>query len=132
MSTVVNKVSEKLLEYGIKIYNQYPTKNDQYVFWTKHMILFVDNNEDVSISFQATSKPDDVARNILILKEIEEIKHIHLMESFIFTDNRELIHGDEAFDLVRRSIENGAIKDHEKQLMYSSLLTKTDGELYTC
>jgi uncharacterized ubiquitin-like protein YukD len=129
---MISKIEGKLLQYGFEIYEQHPPdENGTYIILTKDMILFLYADYDLGVSFQATTKPDVVARDILILKEIEGLKQIRVMESFIFNDKKQLVHGDEAFDLIKKSIENGAIKELNQQLKYSSLLT-SNGELYRC
>jgi len=69
MSDLLDKIKNKLLEYGFDIYDQYKVENDDYLFLVNDMVIIVNmKTHKTSISFQATTKPDVVATNILILK----------------------------------------------------------------
>lgn len=128
MNKLVNKIKGKLLEYNFEIYNEYPVENGEYLLLVNDMLIFVNMKQKyINISFQAVTKPDIVANNILILKEIVDTCDINIMDSFIFTKKNKVIMGDEAFDLIKKSIENNAIKDYDKQMSYVSILTDTKG-----
>ena len=91
MTNLVEKIELKLEEYGIAIFDRYEIENNDYVFIVEDMFIIVHKNmKDISISFQVSTKPDVVASNILILKEIKYIKNINIMEVFAFTDEKRL------------------------------------------
>jgi len=127
MSSMLTKIEEKLLEYGFDIYDQYKADDEQWLFLVTDMVIFVDvNTGETNISFQATTKPDIVANNILILKEIPDLDDLRVMDSFIFNDSKQMIRGDEAFDLIQSSIENKAVEKYVKELTYASVLNNSD------
>jgi len=127
MSDLLTKIEKKLLEYGFDIYDQYKVEDEQWLFLVTDMVIFVDiNTGETNISFQATTKPDTVANNILILKEIPDLDDLRVMDSFIFNDNKQMIKGDEAFKLIQSSIENKAVEKYVKGLTYASLLNNSD------
>ena len=127
MSDMLIKIEKKLLEYGFDIYDKYKVEGTQFLFLVNDMVIFVDEETDeTSISFQATTKPDVVANNILILKEIPELDNIFIMDSFIFNDKKEMIRGDKAFKLIEESIGNQAVDEYIKELTYASVLKNAE------
>lgn len=127
MSDMLTKIEKKLLEYGFDIYDQYKVEDEQWLFLVTDMVIFVDiNTGETNVSFQATTKPDIVANNILILKEIPELDDLRVMDSFIFNDYKQMIRGEEAFELIQSSIENKAVEKYVKELSYASLLNNSD------
>ena len=131
MSYLLTKIEKKLLEYGFDIYDQYKVENDDYLFLVNDMVIFVNmKTKETSISFQATTKPDIVATNILILKEIPALSKMYIMDSFIFTDERQMLRGEEAFELIRKTIEKSAVDKYVKELTYATILNNTNG--YKC
>jgi len=128
MSELTDKIKKKLGEYGIKIYDHYQGEiEDEYIFLAEDMVIFArDKNKEVGISFQATTKPDIVANNLLILQEVEEIESIDIMESFVFNEKRQMISGDEAFNLIIKSIKSQAVKEYAEHLCFREILEKSN------
>ena len=128
MSELTDKIGKKLNEYGIKVYDHYQGEDiDEYIFLVEDMVIFArDKNKEIGISFQATTKPDIVANNLLIIQEVEEIESIDIMESFVFNEKREMVSGDEAFDLIKRSIQNQAINEYAKEMCFREVLEKSN------
>lgn len=123
MGKLVAEVEKKLVEYGIDIYDHHAIENDEYIFLAEDMIIYArDKKKTMSIAFQATTRPDIVANDILILLEIDELNNLDIMESFIFNEKNEMIYGDDAFDLVLQGITNLAIKDFSIDKVYESIL----------
>lgn len=125
----IQMVNNKLNEYGFQIFNHHEAEEDQYVFYCEDMILCILNETELSISFQATTRPDSAAINTLILKEIPGLD-VNIMESFIYTDKNEVVCGDNAFDLINDSIKNKAVREYKEQQTYTYLLNSVDG--YEC
>lgn len=125
MNQGVKKILKKLEEYGFELYNQYTDKNDIQFFLIDDMVLCYDNNDGtLSVAFKASLKPENVANNILILKEIDEIKDFHIMESFIHK-GKEILSGDEAHKYVEKVYGNKEIgkyitKQNEIQMLLHS------------
>lgn len=125
---MIDKIRDKLTEYDFAIYDQYEIENGEYLFLVDDMLIFVNNELNLmNVSFQATTKPDVVATNILILKEIPELlnKNIGIMDSFIFTRENEMVQGDKAFELIEKTIADSAIKQYNVQLTYEHILTNS-------
>ena len=121
--TLVEKVTEKLKEYGIKIYKDYRIEDEEeHVFYIEEAILFVgDKKKYIGVSFQATSKPENVANMTLILNEIDD-KSLDIMESFIFNQKNEYVSGEKAFDLIKKSNHLKALEEFDKQQLYIEIL----------
>ena len=127
MESIVDKVIEKFVEYNVGILTDYETEDRGHCVVTPGMLVFVDNDDNtISIAFQADQKPEDVATNLLILNEIEDITHISIMESFIHDSNQNFISGQEAHDLVKQDIITQAFQKVAKQQAYNEILKSTD------
>ena len=77
---------DRFAEYDYKIYDRFRVEeNNEYLFFVEDMIIFIkdDDPEHIGVSFQVTTKPHVSANHVLILKEIEELKDIFIMECFI-------------------------------------------------
>ena len=126
MQNVIKKVDSKLNEYGIKIFKQHAGDEDQYVFFCQDMVVFAYPDNSISISFQATATPDNVAQSVLILKEIPALE-IDIMESFLYRDDNKLLIGEEAHKLVKNTISTKAIKKYMTEQSYDYLLENVKG-----
>jgi len=123
LKVTVDDIVEKLTEYGMALYTDYPTQDQGHCFITKNMIIFLDEDDNsLSITFQADSKPEDVASNLLILNEIDQLSDISVMESFIYDKNNNFISGNEAHEIVKNSIVETAYQKIVKQQAYLTLL----------
>jgi len=122
----LNSVVEKLTEYGMIIFREYPVveeNTNQHVFISEDMVLFLDHNDGtLSVSFHASSRPEEVSRNTLILSEIEDFDELYIMESYVIDNNNEFLCGDEAFDLVKRSEEAEILKGYMEKRQYEDIL----------
>jgi len=99
----VEKILKKLKEYGFKIYNQYSDDDGNYYFMIDNMVISYDINCKVlSIAFKASTKPEVVANNVLILKEVDEIKDFIIMESFIYKGTK-ILSGKEAHKYIEET-----------------------------
>jgi hypothetical protein len=121
MSKVVDKIISKLEEYGIEIYHHY-SLDKNYYFLVEEMIICLEEEENLSISFKATTKPEVVANNILLLQEIKEVnKDFSIAESFIYNEKGEFLMGDKSHKEVEKSIGNEKVKEYvlnQQQLQY--------------
>ena len=121
MTNMCKIVKDKLDEYGIKIFKHHPAEENQYVFLCESMVVFVHETDEVSIAFQATTKPETSANMILIFKEIPDVQ-IDIMESFIYCANNKLICGQEAHKLVVDTIKAEGASDYAREEAYAHLL----------
>lgn len=123
LKVTIDDIIDKLAEYGMALYTDYPTKDQGHCFITKDMILFLDEEDDsLAITFQADSKPESVASNLLILHEINKLSDISVMESFIYDNNNNFISGSEAHEIVKGNIIQDAFKKVAEQQMYIAIL----------
>ena len=125
MNQGVENILKKLDEYGFELYNQYSDENNNHYFMIDDMVLCYDDNDGIlSIAFNASLRPENVANNVLILKEIDGIKDFHIMESFIHK-GKEILSGDEAHKYVEKVHGNKEIgkyitKQNEIQILLHS------------
>jgi len=123
LKVTIDTIIDKLSEYGMALYTDYPTEDKGHCFMTKGMILFLDEEDDsLSVTFQADSKPEDVASNILILNEIEDVTDISIMESFIYDKNNDFITGNEAHRVVRNILIEDAFRKVATHQAYNEIL----------
>ena len=123
MSDIVSNVINKLEEYGVEIHNKYEGDNNEYVVVAENMVIMINKeNDGISISFFAGTRPDDSANAILILQEIPELKNILVMESYAIVDDKNIVQGDEAYELLKTSITREAVKQHALENIYKELL----------
>lgn len=101
MNQGVEQILKKLDEYGFELYNQYSDENNYY-FIIDDMVLCYDGNDEIlSVAFKASTKPEKVANNVLILKEIDGIKGLEIMESFIYK-GKEILSGKDAHEYIKK------------------------------
>lgn len=123
-------VIDKLDQYGIGIVNNYEINKD-YAITTEEMNIFVNDDEkSVSISFYATTVPENVARYVLIIYEIDEIEDIYVMDSYIFDNKNNMIIGEQAHTIANESLGTMAVTDFLRQQTYIETLKKA--KCYTC
>lgn len=125
MSQGVEQILKKLDEYGFELYNQYSDENNHYYFIIDDMVLCYDDNDGIlSVAFKASIKPEQAANNTLILKEIDGIKSLEIMESFIYK-GKEILSGKEAHEYIEKVYGKKEIGKYIKKqnqiqtLMYS-------------
>ena len=119
----IDAIVDKLSEYGMAIYTDYPTEDQGHCFMVRDMIIFLDEEDDsLAITFQADSKPEDVASNLMILNEIEGVTEISIMESFIYDRNNKFVSGNEAHIIVRSALIEDAFKKVATHQAYNQIL----------
>jgi len=102
MNQGVENILKKLDEYGFELYNQYSDENNNHYFMIDDMVLcYNDDCRILSIAFKASTRPEKVANNVLILKEIEYIDNIEVMESFIYK-GKEILSGEVAHKYIEK------------------------------
>ena len=123
--TILERVTSKLDEYGLEIYNDYPVDDTEHVFYVENMILFVNKkDESIGVSFQATVKPDKAANMILILNEL--CPDLDVMESFIYDRNNKCLTGEKEFELIENTKKSEVIQAFLKDQTYQSILMTAD------
>lgn len=125
--SLTKQVTQKLDEYGIQIFNDYEIEKDgEHVFYAEDMILFVnDEHNEMSITFQATTKPERSATLALILNQIQQTQ-INVMEAFVFTDENEFVSGEEAYKLLKNADMEKIAKEYHKQQVFADILEHAD------
>ena len=123
LKVTTDTIIDKLTEYGMALYTDYPTEDQGHCFMTKGMIVFLDEEDDsLSITFQADSKPEDVASSLMVLNEIDDVSDISIMESFIYDKENNFITGSEAHNVVRSSLIEDAFKKVATHQAYNEIL----------
>jgi len=119
----VERVREKLEEYGIEVYTDYSITDSEYVFMVEKMAIFINEKEHgIGISFHAETRPDIASTYTLIMKEIEDMKELEIMESFVVDEGNKFVSGEKAFDLVQRNIIQKVTHEIVKESSYSEML----------
>ena len=129
MLNLVDKLEQKLDEYNIEIFDKYEV-DGEYTIIAENMLLFVHDKDSVGIAFQVSTRPEVVASHMAILYEIKEIRKLSLMESFAMTKDQKLVSGDEAYELLNKTIEHNILQEFETEKYYKMLLLSTKG--YNC
>jgi len=131
MKVKAQHVIDKLSEYGLPLFTDYPTEDQGHCFISEQMILFLDEEDDsISVTFQADCKPEDSASKMLIISEIEDITDVSVMESFIYDKDNNFITGKEAHQLIRDTLLMDAFKKVAKQHSYAYILDNM--ECFNC
>jgi len=121
--TDVSKVVKKFEEYGMKLFTDYPTTKNEHCFMVENMIVYLDKKDNtLAVSFLASSRPELVGQNLMILHEIEDLDDIFVMESFVYDMNDRFISGEDAHIIVKKSIEYEALKEFAKGQAYIDVL----------
>jgi hypothetical protein len=130
MSTIVKDVNKKLKQYNIVVYNKYKIDEDnEYIYYTNDMILFVNENEEsIGIAFQATTKPERSATLALILKQTGY--SILIMDPFILSNKREIVSGEEAYELIEQTRNEKIMEKVNKEHLYTKILENSN--CYEC
>jgi hypothetical protein len=126
VKTLDEKIIDKLVEYGIKIYKKNNQIEETIIMADKMIISVIENNE-ILINFHICSKPSYAARIIVILKEIKNVKKIMVGEDFLFNDNGKYLEGNDAIKEFENFQEENIINDflNEQKTLY--LLTHIEG-----
>lgn len=135
MPGLVKKIEEKLQEYGMSIYDHYDIdgSDDEHVFLVEEMIVFIRNEtKSASISYQATTRPDVAARNLLILSEVNSLEYIDVMDSFIYDENNEIVSGEDAYDLIKETKRVSIISEYLQEQTMKQIFNKMNCDHYTC
>ena len=91
------------------------------------MILFVrPKKNEVTISFQATTKPEIAARNLLVLSEVFDPSKIDIIESFIYNNKKEFLSGDAAYNLVAETLKQEGINEYLREYNLRKLLERNE------
>jgi len=114
---------DKLNEFGIDILRRDFNK-DEYSIVCDKMVLFL-KDKVLSVAFQATTRPDDAAKHIVILYQTGLT--IEIMEAFIFDEEHNIISGDEAYELVNKSTEEKVLKLFVEDQVMKSMLVGLEG-----
>jgi hypothetical protein len=123
MKKIIEQVRVVLEKYNILIFSDYPVEK-QHVFLCEGVIIFVDNNS-ISLSFFAGLRPEIVANNTLILTETGV--SINIMESFVYNEEKQIVCGDQAFELLHEKIAKQKVGIKDK---YTEFLEKAN--CFTC
>lgn len=125
--TLKDEVIDKLDEYGVDVLQSYDMDDNipGYVLHLKDMIIFIDENQnDISMSFEITMRPEDVAKMTLILREIGIEGYTYsIMESYTYNESGDLLLGEEA----EQYLQDEFIVECEHQFAMSDMLNNIEG-----
>ena len=119
MKEIIKLVRSILEKYNLLIFSEYPVEK-QYVFLCEGMIIFIDK-DSISVSFFAGLKPEVVANNTLIMSEVGI--RVDIMESFIYDEQKQIVCGDKAFELLHKKIVQHKMTVKDK---YTEFLEKAN------
>ena len=122
MIKTVQSIKDKIDEYGITLLDHDDKEN---IFFLDKMIIFIKSNNNIKVAYEATTKPEDAANDILIFQEIPDID-IEIMESFIYSKDNKLISGEDAYKLINDTIRAEGIKAYMTQETYTDILTNME------
>ncbi len=127
---IVDCTRDKLEQYGIRIYTDYPLNEEEHLFMADNMLLFVHTeNNEIGISFQAETRPQTAANSTLIVLEIDGVEDVDVMESFVVDEHNKFISGENAFKLIDKKNQYEAMNEIFKDQVYAEILMKgTAGE----
>ena len=131
----LSDIMNKLLEYGINIYEYDKVKDkEMYLVWADNLALAYNNKENVlSVAFHVSTKPDDAATIILILKELKNLDEIEVAESFFKDEeSQKIISGNAAYNIFIKNQFEKAIKDFVSKKTFEKVLNDDDIQLFNC
>lgn len=74
-------------------------KVDGCVVFLKHAMIHIENDNNVSISFHVSARPDIAAITTLMINEIEDVNEIFVSDIFLFSgDKKDFLVGEKAID----------------------------------
>jgi len=96
MDQMVTEILDKLDEYGIPVFRHYNRDDENLVISVdKSLLIYNFPTQELRVSFLVSTTPSHAATLVLILKEIDGISDIIVMESFVFK-GEDLLAGLEA------------------------------------
>jgi len=128
---LVKKVRDKLNEYGFNIFSDYELEENpnDYLFIIEYAVIFISRKaKTIGIAFQVTTKPERAGNIALIINEIGY--PVHIMESFIFDQNRQFISGEKAYQLIQEVNKESVKNEIDKEQTYKQYLYDVKG--YEC
>lgn len=122
-NSLAKKFQEKLFEFNFEIVSSYKIdKTNESMIITDDMILAVnEDTNNVAIAFEATTKPDVVAKRIVILSEVEGPSGVCIMDSYVF-ENNQLVTGDKALQIAYKRLGREAINEFLKTQVYNGII----------
>lgn len=120
MSTI-KKIIKYLDKNNFDVYEHYEVDDDstKHIFFLDNTILhFDENKKTLDVSFNVEVQPDISANDILILSGIPGIIDLKVMESYVITEDKGILSGDEAFkrleDTRSKKIFEQFIESHQQ------------------
>jgi hypothetical protein len=128
MPELFQNIYDKITEFDFKEISHYPSDDEGiYILSVEEFVMFINNEKkSVAISFLADTKPEVVANDILVLKQIPQIEKIEIMDSFILV-NDDMLSGEEAFELLYNSIKSEGAREYSRNRIFETILTEVEG-----
>ena len=124
MKTTIQKIKDKLEEYGIEVHKEFQTKNGKEDVILAEKITITSENDDVFISFDLGANPSYAARVMLILSEIKSIRDFCIGEDYIIDREGKFLDGPEAIEYYMKHEKEKTITDYMNQQAQVFFLTK--------
>lgn len=118
-------IEKKLDEYGIEIVNQYDCDGEYYFCTADMIICYREKFKKLSVSFDASTIPERVGNNIMILQEVEGLNHdFEILDSYIYGREQKFVTGKKAHEAVKKAIETKFLSEFQrKEAMFQQLLS---------
>lgn len=126
--SLIDKIIDKLHEYDIEIFKTDKIKDETFIMTEN--VLITEKRKQIMVNFFVSTKPSTVAKILLMLQEIQEIKSIYIGDDFIFDSHGKYYEGIDAEKTFMKMQENRIINEfieEQKELYY---LTNMKG--YSC
>ena len=102
-------------------------KNGLQVLVTDPAILSV-GNDDISVAFHVSVRPDDSAQIALLLNKIEGVQKVTIAEVFLFDErSKKMLSGDFAVKAWQRIQDNEVLRHVQQNQIEMSLLIHGEG-----
>jgi hypothetical protein len=124
MKTVIEKVKNKLEEFGIEINKEFKTKDGKEDVLLADKITITSEDNNVFISFDLGANPSYAARVMLILSEIKGIRDFCIGEDYVIDKDGKFLDGPEAIEYFMKHEREKTITDYMNQQAQVFYLTK--------
>ena len=92
--SLIDKIINKLHEYDIEIFKTDKIKDETFIMTEN--VLITEKRKQIMVNFFVSTKPSTVAKILLMLQEIQEIKSIYIGDDFIFDSHGKYYEGIDA------------------------------------
>jgi len=124
MANTIQKIKEKLEEFGIEIHKEFKTENLKEDVIIADNLTITCNRHDIFVAFSVAAKPSYAARIMLILSEVKGLKDFCVGEDYYIDKTGKFLDGEEASTFYKKSQEEKTINNYMNQQAQIFYLTK--------